>query len=243
MHVSTAIACLFLTLGADGQKMAQPGSSFGHDGGSKLYREAYDQAKREADVAIKTGRAAIFVFGLRRSADLIDKETGLPFEPIAGCMVDDGVLGRAAGNNDRIRESIAKNGPPANSLKKWEKELFDLKGYVAACEKAAAPDRLVLGGAGSKSPDGKFTVRAVPSGVKVAEGSRIDPLGIVVTSGGVDLPKVEFFRPSGGPVEVVWGPEGSGFFVLASKAGGIAIHRAYDDRTGRMLRGEYSDPS
>jgi hypothetical protein len=101
------------------------------------------------------------VYGLRRGLEFLDRETGLPQQPIAGCVVDNTIIGRAAGHNGRIKEFIAERGLPGNSFKRWEKELFDLKGYYGRRKKTERPIHLAFGGPVAKSPDGKYTLRLV----------------------------------------------------------------------------------
>ena len=98
------------------------------------YQKGYHAGRAEADEQLIAGKATLYTYGLRRHDEIefLDRETGLPFEPVAGCVVNETIHGRAAGHNDRIREFIAERGLPRNSFKRWEKDLFDLKGYYDA---------------------------------------------------------------------------------------------------------------
>lgn len=72
----------------------------------------------EADVQWQQGRAVIYVFG-RRAGGTVDENTGLPFNSIAGCIVDDGVLAGTKAHNERIQTLISNHGLPSYSRKPW----------------------------------------------------------------------------------------------------------------------------
>jgi hypothetical protein len=89
------------------------------------YGAGYKAGAAEADKDLEEGVVAFYIYGLRRSPEFLDRKTGLPCKVIAACVVNDTLVGRAAGHNDRINEYIVERGLPSNSFKRWEKELFD----------------------------------------------------------------------------------------------------------------------
>ena len=135
----------------------------------ELYGNAYKLGVAEADEELNAGNATIYQYGLvdMMTLELLDRRTGLPLYGIAGCKVDDAIIGRAEGHNHRIDEVIAKRGLPSNSFKPWEKELFDLKGCYQTRSKTEKSFRLALGGPPAKSPDGKCTLRLVKTQLEV----------------------------------------------------------------------------
>jgi hypothetical protein len=204
---------------------------------SKAFKAAYAVGRAEAKQAMKDGRATIYTCGLARFPYDVDRETGLRYEYVAGCEVNDEILGRINGHNDWIRDYVTNHFWPAYSMKRWEKELFDLKGYVLAQEAIKPAYRLVLGGEPSKSPDGRFQIRPVSADFKNEDGSPIKAIGFILTVDGVDLPKaaIETFDH---PAEVIWGPSGSNFFVLGVSSKFKDYFVAGDARTNEALRAE-----
>lgn len=206
---------------------------------SKEYMAAYAKAQKDADLALKEGRAALFTYGLRPSFEPLDRQTGLPIQAVAGCIVNDEILGRAAGNNDRIHEYVLKNGLPPGSFKPWEKELGDLITYVAAQSKERPAGKIAPGGKALTSPDGKFSIRAVTTKVEKGPGQSFETMGYVLTVENVDRPQAEFF--GGNEAEVTWGPAGSGFVVLRGRSEYSQVFQAIDMKSGRVIGSEYLD--
>src|SRR5262249_32861850 len=91
----------------------------------------------------------------------LDRETGLPYEYVAGCMIDDQTRGRIDGHNGAIRERIEVSGLPSGSFKPWEGLLFDFDRHFANPGEGG-PQRLVPDGPGVTSPDGATTLRLRP---------------------------------------------------------------------------------
>src|SRR4029079_8397779 len=58
----------------------------------------------------------------------------------------------------RIEAYIKEHGLPANSFKRWEKELFDLRGFFESQVKVTSPVSLAARGPAAKSPDGGWEV-------------------------------------------------------------------------------------
>ena len=105
---------------------------------SDEYKAAYKQGQTEADRELADQVATIYTYGLGDLFENLDRETGLPYDGF-GCVVDDKILGRTDGHNDRIMESIKANGLPKGSFKRWEKELFGLEDYVESRRNATNP--------------------------------------------------------------------------------------------------------
>ena len=95
------------------------------EGGSQRYRQAYQAgvAEAEADLVARTPR--LLVYGEPSGGASFDRELGLPTEAIAGCIVDDGILGRAAGYNHTIRERHATHGSVPGDLTAWREVVLD----------------------------------------------------------------------------------------------------------------------
>ncbi len=209
MRPHVVCACL---LALPGMMFAQPAAEglVATAGGD--YGAGYKAGAAEADKDLEEGVAAFYIYGLRRSPEFLDRKTGLPCDVIAGCVVNDTLVGRAAGHNARINEYIVEQGLPSNSFKRWEKELFDLKGYFEKRAKTAKPHRLSLGGPAAISPDGESAIWLVRKGSKERDGTNSDFLRFVVTVGAVD--RKPFGSLNGARnIDAIWGPSGSGFAV------------------------------
>ena len=97
--------------------------------GGKSYAEGYNTGVAEAERELRDGSATLYIYGLRRSPEFLDRSTGIPFEIIGDCVIDVETKGRADGHNGAIRKYVKERGLPSNSFKRWEEELFDLAGY------------------------------------------------------------------------------------------------------------------
>jgi hypothetical protein len=195
------------------------------------FAAAYLEGRAEAEEQLRRNEAVLYVYGMRAPGNL-DRETGLPKVQIAGCEVDDSILGRAAGHNDLIREHIQRNGPPAYSFKRWERELFDLKSFFegSPAVKAAIGDRPRW------SPDGKYALQLVVQ--PEADGKKRSAWKILDRDGGpprIVAPLGDHDRPI-----LVWGPRGSGFAAFKYEVSDRPSYWALDLRTGRCLRFEPS---
>lgn len=73
---------------------------------SSEYQNAYAQGEREAQENIAKGEPSIYTFG-KPGGSGIDQQTGFPLVAIAGCVIDDSILGRSNGYNDTMREWAA----------------------------------------------------------------------------------------------------------------------------------------
>jgi hypothetical protein len=212
------------------------GAIFG-TGGS--YGKGYRTGVAEAEQQLEACQATIYVYGLRDLGEFLDRRTGLPLEPIAGCVVDNTILGRATGHNERIKKFILETGLPGNSFRKWEKELFDLKGYYEEQIRKQKPFRLTASGPPTKSADGKYTLYLDKTQHEERNGTVLDRLSILIMGTGNDRKRYELFHP--GDVDCIWGPEGTAFAVIRMNTRNAATLEALDVERGKLLRLEYVD--
>jgi len=168
----------------------------------------------------------------------IDRDTGLPEHSLSCCVVRTGGSERVKGHNDHIAQYIRWNGLPENSLKPWEKELFDLKRYFGDRSRTEAPKRLLAGGPAVVSPGGRNSVRLV-AGVK-RDLSPDALLEVVITAEHI-VCRERYVPVDNGDSDLLWGPEGSRFAVIRSISEWSEKYAAYDLRTGRHLRAESRD--
>lgn len=213
---------------------------------SKEYQAGYKQGRAEADRELERQEATIYTAGLpeKPGEENLDQETGLLYSNF-GCVVDNELLGRIAGHNDRIKESIQLHGLPKNSFKPWEKELFGLEDHVAARRKSEKPERLTLDGPVRKSPDGKATIKIIQRSFKRRDGTVGKSLWL--EQGGDERTPEDFPLPAhdDDTVECYWGPKGSGFVVIAvtcsghGKESGYGHYTAWDLKRRRVLRSEF----
>lgn len=204
-----------------------------YDGGWMYYAVGWWDAERE----LWRGEATIYALGGLRFGDFchIDRDTGLPIHFVCGCVIGAGDFARVQGHNDHIEQYIRWHGLPKNTLKPWEKELFNLKRSFDDQARTKPPKRLFAGGPAVVSPDGTNSVRPVPS-VK-DDLCPDDSLTVVIAEGDVVLNEW-YVRSDKGDSDLLWGPEDSRFAVIRSIAEGGARYAAYDLRTGRCLRTE-----
>lgn len=201
---------------------------------TKEYREAYQQGAREAKQELADGRATLYTCGLGDLFERLDRDTGLRYQAIAGCVVDDAVLGRSRGHNDTIRKFIATKGLPTNSFKRWEKDVFALREYFENAAKGAPQFPLAAGDFGHSSPNEEFSVRLVRRPAQSLE--------IEVTQPGNMPLSAEIIV--GDTVECVWGPKDSRFLVARSVRAEkkLICYMALDLSSARWLRFEFDDP-
>jgi hypothetical protein len=135
----------------------------------------------------------------------------------------------------RISEYIAEKGLPENSLKRWEKDLLDLKHYYLARTRTGDPVRLQLDGPAVRSPDGKYTLRLVPEQIREPAGTSWDRQSLVIS--GDDVGRETLWLE--GTMDFFWGPPESGFAVIRSYHRQTLTFTAVDLKRGRLLRAEY----
>lgn len=232
-----ALFCAWLLAFLGGAVAAQEPDAFIWD--RKLYDKAYKLGVAEADEQLKAGNATIYTFGLCMSLEMLDRQTGLPIQPIADSVIVDSFVGRVAGHNHRIDEVIAERGLPSNSFKRWDKELFDLKGFYETRSKTEKPVRLLIGRPAARSPDGKYTLRLVKTELQGDNGKRIDTKSVVVNVAGVDRDPLWLYVE--GNHDFFWGPKESGFAVIRSKGERMTAFEALDLKRGTGLRDEFDN--
>jgi hypothetical protein len=204
---------------------------------SKEYRDAFDMGVKEAEKELRNGTATLMIWGLQRGwFEHLDQETGLPKRPIARCVVGAEIFGREVGHNETIRKSITAHGLPSNSFKKWEKELFDLKGFWGRQMKTTQPIPLHAGGPLLKSPDGRFTIQPVKPEEKGSDGVIHHDLGLRVSGNGSG-PRTEDIIWSG-ETDLLWGPQGSRFAVIRCRGKTSVDYMALDLQRVAWLRWE-----
>jgi hypothetical protein len=199
------------------------------------YISGYVRGCTEADLQIAKSEATIYTYGLRAGLDNLDRETGLPVEAIAGCVVDETTEGRAAGHNARIQRYIKSYGLPSNSLKPWETELFDLRGFFEARWKAGQSIHLRAGGPAAISPDGNREVVLMERSVRGNGKELRASIRVCGNRSGTDI----YLFSDRNPVELVWGPTRAGFAVLQGYTDNAMYYEAVDLRAGAYLRGEH----
>jgi hypothetical protein len=202
---------------------------------------AVAKGRAEADAELKSGEASVWTCGLdlKLFFEPLDRETGL-FYSSFGCVVDNELVGRIKGHNARIAEYVRDHGPPKNSLKPWEKELFGLKEYFDSRCRTGAPTRLTVGGPAAVSPDTGYAVRLVKRPDKTLDGKPTESTWIVVGDQDIDSKRTSLWMKD---AELFWGPKGSWFAVLrgASKTHDGQDHMALDLRRVRTIRVEFGD--
>jgi hypothetical protein len=171
-------------------------------------------------------------------SESLQRDTGLYYTCIHGrAFADDELAGRIEGHNARILESIRINGPPKNSFKLWEKELFGLENYFENQIHSDKPIRLIVGGEGTTSPDKKQVVKLVNLVIDI-NGKPTQTTHLRV--GNVDV-RVSTVVNQLEIADLVWGPTGSNFAVLKYKAvDHVGMdYTAIDLRTPRRMRSEW----
>jgi hypothetical protein len=204
---------------------------------SDEYRVAYEQGRAEADRELNNQSATIYTYGHGDLFENLDRETGLPYSGF-GCVVDDKILGRVDGHNDRIMEHIKAHGLPKGSFKPWEKELFGLKDYFESRRKRDKPEVVTADSPALRSPDGSCTIRPV---VKRGEndGKVVKTLAIELSGNGRKPEEIWLLAHADEKVELFWGPEGSRFVVIAISKPRHTIFDLLDLRRPRRLRTEF----
>jgi hypothetical protein len=139
------------------------------------------------------------------------------------------------GHNDRVAQYIRWHGLPRNTLKPWEKELFNPRGFFNEQSRIDAPKRLLASGPPVVSPDARNSVRPVARAND--QGIPDGPLSVVITEGNVRRGEW-YVRLLKGESDLLWGPEGSRLAVIRSTSEFGEKYSAFDLRTGRHLRDE-----
>jgi hypothetical protein len=190
-----------------------------------------------------------------------DRDTGLPIHGVGWSYgMQRGGCERVHGHNDRIAQYIRWHGLPKNTLKPWEKELFNLANFFDDRSRSIVPRKLFAGGPAAVSPHGKTSVRLVADVHN--DGTPTDWVGVIITVGnvvfndGYILSAKREYDVLWGPemvpdkrvpvraisdkadYDLLWGPKGAPFVVIRSVFNTREHFKAYDLRTGRLLRDE-----
>jgi hypothetical protein len=200
---------------------------------------AYKQGRREALAELAAGKATLYTYGLRDFGEDVDRETGLRYHPIAGCLVDDAIVDRTNGHNEQILESIRTAGLPANSLKPWRDDLFNLRPFFETRARSGPPVGVNLDGPAAASPDGKYSIRRVRRTFQKDDGSPGEGSAFVIVAGADTHPPLHIWGDEG-EATLVWGDDASGFAVLRFRGDDGQNYVAVDLREGCVLRSESS---
>ncbi len=90
---------------------ATPNENIAETNRSTEYQIGYAQGRREAQENIAQGKPSIYTVG-KPGGSTVDQQTGLPLVSIAGCLVDDSIIGRKNGYNDQMKEWAAAQSYP-----------------------------------------------------------------------------------------------------------------------------------
>jgi len=209
---------------------------------TKKHATAVAKGCAEADTELKSGEASIWTYGLLDTKLLffesLDRETGL-YITWFGCVTDDELVGRVEGHNARIAKYVRGHGPPKNSFKPWEKELFGLKEYFESRCRTGKPTRLTVGGPAVVSPDGEYAVKLVRRPDRTLEGPT-ESTWIVVGEQDVESKRTSLWMRD---AQLFWGPKGSWFAVIrgGSRTGDHKDYMAADLRRVRKIRLEFGE--
>jgi hypothetical protein len=210
------------------------GSNGGGGTPAERSESAYKEGVSEAEKELREGTATFYIWGLRNSAESLDRRTGIPLEVLAGCAIDAETHARATGHNRTIRKYIHEVGLPANSFKRWEKDLFDLAGYYERRSKTERPSRLTFDGPAAKSTDGKYAIRLLSMKFHEYDGTIIDDSALIINVSGVDrTPIIALCKKD---ADLLWGPKGSGFAVIRCHGEHGTWFTAVDLNRGKILR-------
>jgi hypothetical protein len=229
--------CVAFALALGGWLVGTGVSASPPPGDAAKYKAAVERGRAEAEAELRKGRATLYTCGLTSLFENLDRETGLP-ESNLGCVIDDEVSGRIDGHNARISEYIAAHGPPSNSFKRYEKELFGLEDYFEYRCRRDRPIRLSAGGAIAKSPDGEYGMRLVKRPGRTLDGRSSESLRVVLSRHEGETDDLPLFMED---AELLWGPKGSGFALLRgkSRAGDYKNYLALDLWRMSVIRMEF----
>jgi hypothetical protein len=149
---------------------------------------------------------SLYTIGLRDPGENLDRDTGLPVVAIAGCKVDQSIIGRRDGYNKVIRDQIARHGVPAYSFKPWESVLFNHQEYFDRRAGSKALGRLRTNGPALESDHQRWSMRLVSSDDDTASELKLIR--------GSDTQTVLTVRKRDAEVDVLVGPNGSEFAVI-----------------------------
>lgn len=167
---------------------------------SQQYREARAAGVAEAEADLAAAVPCLLTFGMPLPGPALDVETGLPLRPIAGCLVDDGILGRAEGYNATVRGALAQHGALRGSLSPWRELIVDPAAHLGA--DPARPEPGVF-----HDPSGSHRLRFDEGRLAL-----LDPTESGENDGSDSGPIVlQGIAP--GTLALHWGPPGSGLVI------------------------------
>lgn len=167
---------------------------------------AFVRGRAEADAEWRTNAATFFRYGLPASDGNLDRETGLSFTTIAGCLVDDAIQQRAAGHNQRIKELIAQHGLPSYSRKRWVDDLDAPERWFVRPRKQTPPTVLTVNGSPATNQPCSLRLVGIPTGDP--DGKLFLKLQLEASGRRRDLgfPLGHYAARS---TELLWGPPGA----------------------------------
>ena len=238
MRCQVIVVVFTLSIVAAGQEVGDPTAKVE----TEQYAAAVNRGRAEADAELKSDKASIWTYGhlppefFRES---LDRETGL-YTSSFGCVVDCEILGRVAGHNARIAEYVRDHGPPQNSFKPWERELYGLKDYFETRCRTEKPIRLNVGGSPVISSNGEYAIKLVKHPDRTFEGLPTESTWIVIGEQDVKSRRTSLWMKD---AEFFWGPKHSWFAVLRGhdRTADKMDYMALDLRHVRSIRLEFGD--
>jgi hypothetical protein len=174
---------------------------------------------------------------IRDNSSCVELVTGLRVVSRTGCVVRARDRARAQGHNDHIRQYIRWHGLPGNSIKPWERIVFDLKRWFDQQARAQAPTCLVAGGPPAVGPGGSACYLR-PATTRYNGVGFEDRALMVVVSRGAGV-AIEWPIGADEPtVDLLWGPSRSGLVVIRSRGEGRESYTALDLKGCGYLRTE-----
>jgi hypothetical protein len=189
---------------------------------SATFSEARAAGVEEAQRDIAAGSVALLSYGMPMDPVNLDRASGLPTRAIAGCIVDDGILGRAQGYNDTVRAHLASHGQvPGNHLA-WIERILEPAAHLD-------PQPVVVGTEAIRSPDDIWALSVGEDGLRVVAEAGVEAgaegAGFLVSQ---VVPEVR--------IELHWGPVGSDLVTVVAVAPNAARSlRVVDLRRGLTL--------
>ena len=205
------IACLFLAVSASLlAAQIQPGQSVGQATKAKpvvaSVPAAFAQGRAEAKAEWQTNTATLYRYGLPAAEGNLDRETGLSFTAIAGCIVNDAIQQRAAGHNQRIKELIAQHGLPSYSRKRWVDDLDAPERWFARPRPQTPPTVLTVNASPATNQPCSLRLVGIPTGDPDGKLSLKLQLEVGGRRRDLAFPLGHYAARS---TELLWGPPGA----------------------------------
>ncbi len=209
----------------------------------QVWYSVFRAGQKAARLDAASGKARTMTYGLHSDGLGFDTATGLVYNFIADCIVDDSITGLADGYNSFIAAWLVANGQPSYSLKRWTSQLLDLRGSFTRCSTLVRPAILERNGDHTFSTDRRvrLSLEVAPSRM---EGS--SPVRVVIQSGDSAMFADLVYEGGHRSWEVAWGPDSSGLVFLRDVAEGylsdahpVQHYAAVSVRTGATLSSEF----